>query len=204
MKPGSSKLNPNATSYIPFSQRGAADKGEDFEVSAKESNCRNEAVWFRDQSEDALTHCQPQNVSQSYIQCTEILQTAELSKLKDHCGGELYASSSHNQNMMAEKFTLEEEFDMDLTYLQMTFPGISKDSLSEVYLISNCDVESAVDMLNQLELSPVDLSEKLPESLDIGDVPESVSHCELPSQKLKNMTGEAGPSTSGSSNLDIA
>ncbi|CAA2955311.1 polyadenylate-binding -interacting 5-like [Olea europaea subsp. europaea] len=204
MKPGTSKLNPNATSYIPFSERGTVDKGEDFEFSTKESNCGNEAIWFGDQSKDALTHCQPQNVSQSYIQCTDILQTAELSKLKDHCGGELYASSSHNQNTMAEKFTLEEEFDMDITYLQMKFPGISKDSLSEVYSTSNCDVESAVDMLNQLELSPVDLSEKLPEYLDIGDVPESLSYCELPSQKLKNVTGEAGASTSGSSNLDIA
>ncbi|CAA2979652.1 polyadenylate-binding -interacting 5-like [Olea europaea subsp. europaea] len=122
-------------------------------------------------------------------------------KLKDHCGGELYASSSHNQNVMDEQFTLEEVFDMDLAYLQMRFPDIAKDCLSEVYLASNFDTESAIDMLNQLEQSPVDLSEKLPESLYIDDVLESASYRELPLQKLKNVTGESGASTSGSSNL---
>ncbi|KAL2548365.1 CUE domain-containing protein [Forsythia ovata] len=80
---------------------------------------------------------------------------------------------------------------MDLKNLQMTFPDISKDSLSGVLLACNFDVESAVDMLNQLELYPVDLSEKLPESLDIGDVTESVSYSESASQR-----GEAGASTS--------
>ncbi|KAL2548366.1 polyadenylate-binding protein-interacting protein 5-like [Forsythia ovata] len=99
MKPGTSKLNPNATSYIPFSQRGVADEGEDFEFSANELMSRNDSVWVGHRLEDALTHGQHQNVSQSYIQCTDTLQTAELSKLKDHPSGELYASSSHNQNV---------------------------------------------------------------------------------------------------------
>lgn len=60
------------------------------------------------------------------------------------------------------------------------------------------DINLPVSILQQ---SPVDLSEKLPESLYIDDVLESASYRELPLQKLKNVTGESGASTSGSSNL---
>ncbi|KAL2457253.1 Polyadenylate-binding protein-interacting protein 5 [Abeliophyllum distichum] len=179
---------------------GAADEGEDFEFSANKSMSRNDAVWVRHRLEDALTHGQLQNVSQSYIQCTDTLQTAELSILKDHPGGELYASSSHNQNVMAEEFTLEDEFEMDLKDLQMTFPDISKDSLSGVLLACNFDVESAVDMLNQLEICPVDLSEKLPESLDIGDVPESVSYSKSASQRDEALASTSVPFNLASDN----
>ena len=59
---------------------------------------------------------------------------------------------------MTEKHILDEEFEMNLTYLQMTFPGISDESLSNVYLANKGDLESTVVMLNQLEVALVSLA----------------------------------------------
>ncbi|KAK9698074.1 hypothetical protein RND81_08G080800 [Saponaria officinalis] len=43
------------------------------------------------------------------------------------------------------------ESEMDLAYLQMTFPGISVQFLNDVYNINGGDLESAIDMLSELE-----------------------------------------------------
>ncbi|KAK9741765.1 hypothetical protein RND81_03G126700 [Saponaria officinalis] len=44
---------------------------------------------------------------------------------------------------------MEEE--MDLAYLQMIFPGVSDQSLVDVYNVNMGDLESALDMLSDLE-----------------------------------------------------
>ncbi|KAK9698075.1 hypothetical protein RND81_08G080800 [Saponaria officinalis] len=44
------------------------------------------------------------------------------------------------------------ESEMDLAYLQMTFPGISVQFLNDVYNINGGDLESAIDMLSELEV----------------------------------------------------
>lgn len=51
-----------------------------------------------------------------------------------------------------------------------------------------------------LQIYPDDSSDKLPETLDIGDVPESGSSSEVAPQKVKNVTAVAGASSSASSN----
>ncbi|KAK6129721.1 hypothetical protein DH2020_036522 [Rehmannia glutinosa] len=193
MKPGSSSLNPYAASYVPLFRRGVTNVS-----SGQELNSGIEVVWFGHQPDNTLPQGQHQNVSQSYGHSAAI-QTAEFSKRKDHHGGEFFASTSQYPNAIQPNF--DEEFDMDLAYLQMTFPGISYESLSDVYSASKFDLDAAVDMLNQLEIYPDDSSDKLPDTLDIGDVPESVSVGELASQKVKNPTAEGGASTSGSSNI---
>ncbi|KAL6549263.1 hypothetical protein OROHE_009108 [Orobanche hederae] len=48
---------------------------------------------------------------------------------------------------------------------------------------------------------PDDLSDKLPDTLDIGDAPESVTVVELAPQKVKNPAAETGASTSGSASI---
>ena len=54
---------------------------------------------------------------------------------------------------MANKQIMDEEFNMDLEYLRMTFPGLSIESLLDVYMANNRDLEAAVDMLDQLEVN---------------------------------------------------
>ncbi|KAL6547584.1 hypothetical protein OROHE_009289 [Orobanche hederae] len=192
MKGGSSSLNPYAASYVPLSKRGAATANNEFS-SRQELNTGNEVVWFGHQG-------QHQNIYQIYGQKDASIQTGEVSKRKDqHGGGDFLASTSQNPNSRQPNF--DEEFDMDLAYLQMTFPGVSEESLSDVYLANRCDLDAAVDMLNQLEIYPDDLSDKLPDTLDIGDAPESVTVVELAPQKVKNPTAETGASTSGSASI---
>lgn len=50
-----------------------------------------------------------------------------------------------------------------------------------------------------LQFEAVESSENLPESLDIGDVPESGTSSESASLNLKSVVGEASSSSSGSS-----
>ncbi|PIM98092.1 hypothetical protein CDL12_29432 [Handroanthus impetiginosus] len=188
MKKGSSSLNPHAASYIPLSKRGAADENK-YSNTAKELQDGRESVWYGRQPDNALTHGQQRNISDNYVHNAGALQTAD-TKWKDNHASEFHASSSHYPNEIPDTSNYNQEF-MDLAYLQINFPGISEDSLSDVYLASRCDLDAAVDMLNQLELYPDDLSDKLPDTLDIGDVPEP--------QELRKSTAQAGASTSGPS-----
>lgn len=49
--------------------------------------------------------------------------------------------------------SLDEETEMDLAYLAMTFPGVSEQSLADVYYANGCDMETSIDMLKHLEVS---------------------------------------------------
>ncbi|XP_017236882.1 polyadenylate-binding protein-interacting protein 5 [Daucus carota subsp. sativus] len=130
--------------------------------------------------------------------------TTSASKIGDE-GLKPASATTHNQYQMApqsciqEKHKSDDDSDMDLTYLQMTFPGVSDDSLSDVYLINKGDLDATVDMLNQLELYPTDYSENLPDTLDIGDVAESGSSV----YKLKDVSKSevGGSSTAGTQPL---
>ncbi|KAL3645896.1 hypothetical protein CASFOL_011076 [Castilleja foliolosa] len=186
MKSGASSLNPYAASYVPLSRRAPTNVNSVFSPG-QELTTGNEAVWFGHQPNNPSPH---QNVPQIYGQTA-----AEASKRKDTHGSEFSASTSqYPDNAMHRSF--DEEF-MDITYLQMTFPEISDQTLSDVYLASRCDLETAIDMLTQLDQTcPDDSLDKLPDTLDIGDVPESVSVAETGSWKLKNPKAETGASTS--------
>ncbi|CAA0838354.1 Polyadenylate-binding protein-interacting protein 6 [Striga hermonthica] len=184
MKAGSSSsLNPYAASYVPLFKRGVANANNGLSPT-QELNSGNEFVW---------SGHQPSTLFASAI------QTGEGSRRKSQHGGggEFLASTSQYPNPIQPSF--DEEFDMDLAYLQMNFPGISDESLSDVYLANRCDLEAAVDMLHQLEVYPDDSLDKLPESLDIGDVsePVTVSMTSSSSQKAKIQTvGDARASSS--------
>ncbi|KAB2079558.1 hypothetical protein ES319_A05G012200v1 [Gossypium barbadense] len=79
-----------------------------------------------------------------------------------------------NQGEMSGEQIMDEEFDMDLEYLRMMFPGLSNDSVLDVYMANNGDLEATIDMLNQLEMYTVESSDTLLDTLDIGDVSESL------------------------------
>lgn len=183
MKTGTSSLNPYAESYVPISKRVAPD-GNNEARSPKEFKSGSEHVWLA-----------PMTAVRNQQQTPKI---ADHYKLKDFSA---YGSSSNSPVGSMGKEVLGEESYMDLAYLQMTFPGMSDESLSEVYIANSCDLDAAVDMLNQLELYSGDYSEKLPDSLDIGDVSDSGFSGDSSSQKLKTVIGGETATAASSSGL---
>ncbi|XWS27155.1 hypothetical protein CRYUN_Cryun26dG0091200 [Craigia yunnanensis] len=143
MKPGVSSLNPYAASYIPLAKREANDN-----VTAKDVKHGNETAWF-DPSSHFTHNPHYSNASlDSVTHGTGKHQIPETSALKSHTSD---GSLMRNPGGMTDKQIMDEEFDMDLEYLRMTFSGLSNESLLDVYLANNGDLESTVDMLNQLE-----------------------------------------------------
>ncbi|KAL3500460.1 hypothetical protein ACH5RR_039553 [Cinchona calisaya] len=191
MKAGASTLNPYAESYVPLSKRRGLDGRNDFKFAGVEAKRASEATVLGPQHWDPTVQA-PQSYN---IHSGDPLYTPESTKLKDHTGLGFHGSSSYNPVEMTEKSISDEEFDMDLAFLQMTFPGVSDESLTGVYFANQGDLDATIDMLNHLEVYPVD--SKLPDTLDIGDVPEAGSAGEFASQKLKNVNIEAGASSSG-------
>ncbi|KAK2983129.1 hypothetical protein RJ640_022601 [Escallonia rubra] len=189
MKAGTSSLNPYAASYIPLSRRGVADENKGYESTAKASKGGSEAVWLG-------SH--PGDTTQNQYHKASYYHNAQESKLKGRTGYGFYGSSSQKPNDMTEKQILDEEYDMDLAYLQVTFPGVSEESLTDVYAANKGDLEATVDMLNQLELYTGDSFENLPDTLDIGDVPEGGSSSGSLTPKMKKVAGAVGGSSSGS------
>ncbi|MCD7461078.1 hypothetical protein HAX54_045103 [Datura stramonium] len=185
MKTGTSTLNPYAESYVPISKRGAPDGNKEARFP-KEFKSESESVWLAPGVPAVQNQQQTPQIADQY-------------QLKDYSA---YGSPSHSTVGAMGKEVLGEDSYMDLAYLQMTFPGMSDESLSEVYLASNCDLDAAVDMLNQLEHYSGDDSEKLPDTLDIGDVSDSGLSRDGSSQKLKMVIGETATvaSSSGLSN----
>ncbi|XP_062164345.1 polyadenylate-binding protein-interacting protein 5-like isoform X2 [Alnus glutinosa] len=142
MKPRVSSLNPHAASYIPLSQRDANDRTY---VTAKDYKSGNESVRFG--APDQLYSKFSLNPN---AYGTEKNPSREVFTVKSH-PAHSYSSPPQNVNQATDKQILDEEFDMDFEYLQMTFPGLSDQSLNDVYLANNGDLEATVDMLNQLE-----------------------------------------------------
>ncbi|KAL5783204.1 hypothetical protein ACOSP7_008233 [Xanthoceras sorbifolium] len=187
MKSGVSSLNPYAASYVPLSKREAYSRTEH---TAKDFKSGNETVWYG----------HPVNVTQNQHQSKVSLNTVsqgaekfpipEAPSMKSHPVHGSYGSSSSKQ-------TADEEFDMDMEYLQMSFPGLSDQSLTDVYLANKGDLEATIDMLTQLEFD-TESSENLPDTLDIGDVSESGASSECASLKLKNVVPEVSASSSAS------
>ncbi|XP_057525163.1 polyadenylate-binding protein-interacting protein 5-like [Amaranthus tricolor] len=92
---------------------------------------------------------------------------------------------------------MDEDSEMDLAYLQMMFPGVSDQSLADVYAVNLGDLDSAVDMLTDLESA-----DSLPDALDIEHPEEPVSSGECSSVKAMtvNVTGESSRSASAVAN----
>ncbi|KAG6643857.1 hypothetical protein I3843_08G016400 [Carya illinoinensis] len=187
MKPSS--LNPYAESYIPLSKRDANDSTY---VTARVSKIDNECVQF---GGPVQLHHKASIDSKSHG--TEKVPSPEVFTLKSQ-PVHAYVPSAQNVNQVTDKQISDEEYDMDLEYLQMSFPGISVQSLTDVYLANKGDLDATMDMLNQLEFYSLETSEILPDTLDIGDVSEFGSSVDCASLKLKNIGGEANAASSSS------
>ncbi|KAM0968752.1 hypothetical protein ACFX13_017364 [Malus domestica] len=186
MKPGLSSLNPYAAAYIPISKRETDDRTF---VTTKDSSHSNESVWFG----NPQNFTQNQHHSKAYLQSdapgTATLQSPKSYAVKSYPAHDSYGSFSQNMNKVSEN----EDFDMDMEFLGLSFPGISDQSLSDVYLANRGDLDATIDMLNQLEFCVVESSESLPDTLDIGDVSES-GLAGNSAWKPKNVAGEASGS----------
>ncbi|CAL0319185.1 unnamed protein product [Lupinus luteus] len=116
---------------------------------------------------------------------------------KSQFASDSYGSWPQNPVQLTDNdFTDEDHIDLDIEYLKMSFPGVSEESLRDVYLLSRDDLDAAIDMLTQLEFDHgVESSGSLPETLDIGDVPEPILSADSASLKLKNVAVEASISS---------
>lgn len=146
MKPGVSSLNPYAESYIPLSKRDANDSTY---VTARVCKSDNECAQF---GSPAQLHHKASIDSKSHG-TEKVPLCPEVFTVKSPPVVHGYGSLAQNVNQVTDKQISDEEYDMDLEYLQMSFPGISVQSLTDVYLANKGDLETTIDMLNQLEVN---------------------------------------------------
>ncbi|EOA19283.1 hypothetical protein CARUB_v10001953mg [Capsella rubella] len=199
---GSSTLNPYAAAYVPLSKRDASFGGGG--AAAKPSAYHQ------------VQHQQPHQVAHGYgVQGMGSYPSPPQMKMPTKKSPDMV----YNHQMKEEDL----EMDMDIEFLLVTFSGLSHESINDVYLANNCDLDATIEMLNQLEvihflksfpalelldsklsndfafgyvpflqIYSTEAQEYLPDTLDIGDVPETITE---PS-KLKNETS-ASSSSSG-------
>ncbi|CAH8371814.1 unnamed protein product [Eruca vesicaria subsp. sativa] len=86
------------------------------------------------------------------------------------------------------------EMDIDIEFLLATFSNLSYESISDVYLANNHDLDATIEMLNQLEIFSNEAEEYLPDTLNIGDVPENIEFSTSSAPKQKNESTEASAS----------
>ncbi|XP_010421411.1 PREDICTED: polyadenylate-binding protein-interacting protein 6-like [Camelina sativa] len=179
---GSSTLNPYAASYVPLSKREGSLVGGG--GAAKPSAYHHHQVQQ-----------QPHHVAQGYgVQgMGGSYPSPQVSSLPKKASDMVY-----NQQMKDEDL----EMDMDIEFLLVTFSGLSHESINDVYLANNCDLDATIEMLNQLEIYSTEAQEYLPDTLDIGDVPETITEPSTSTaSKLKN---EASASSSGIHNARVS
>ncbi|CAN6858882.1 unnamed protein product, partial [Brassica oleracea] len=81
------------------------------------------------------------------------------------------ATATSSEKKMSEE---DLEMDVDIEFLLATFSDLSYESISDVYLANNGDLDATIEMLTQLEIFSNEAEEYLPDTLDIGDVPETI------------------------------
>lgn len=128
MKPGGSALNPNAAAYIPISKREGGS-------SAKTAAATTHHVQYH-QPYGAYGYDGEHGMgsfpgSQMYMPKTTTY------------------SSSDNKQMRDEDL----DMDMEIEYLLATFSALSHESINDVYLANNGDLDATIEMLNQLEVN---------------------------------------------------
>ncbi|KAL1202237.1 Polyadenylate-binding protein-interacting protein 5 [Cardamine amara subsp. amara] len=169
MKPGTFALNPHAAAYVPISKRvdyGGSDDGLMFANSP--------------------THMmQGQQISFSGVQVSMPKTSSEMAykQIRDDDDDD-------------DGLDMEMDIDMDIEFLLVTFPGLSQESITDVYLANSGDLEATIEMLNQLEIYSAEAQEHLPETLDIGDITESGPSTSSKGSKQKNAATEVVASSS--------
>ncbi|XP_074286367.1 polyadenylate-binding protein-interacting protein 5-like [Silene latifolia] len=94
---------------------------------------------------------------------------------------------------------MDEESEMDLAYLQMIFPGVSDQSLADVYNVNLGDLEAALDMLSILEAD-----DQASDVLNDDNSRSPVSSGECVSVKAVTAEGETSTSSGSSGVTTVA
>ncbi|GAB4837445.1 hypothetical protein Ancab_002310 [Ancistrocladus abbreviatus] len=169
-KSGVSTLNPYAESYIPLAKQDASRMSEEYKTVLEKvvapDTCGTQKFPNSDDSKLKAQH----------IDDPPVIQPQDV-------------------NEIADKKFMDEEFEMDLAYLQMTFPSVSDQSLIDVYSANRGDLEAAVDMLSHLESYTLESADNLPDALDIGDAPSPALTGECSSVKARHVAGESSNSS---------
>ncbi|KAJ0248552.1 Polyadenylate-binding protein-interacting protein 6 [Hirschfeldia incana] len=173
MKPGGSALNPHAAAYIPLSKREGA--------SAKPAATTHHHVQY-----------QPCGASYGYD---------GVQGMGSFPGSQMYMPTKTTTTYSSDKKMRDEdlEMDMEFEYLLATFSALSQESINDVYLANNGDLDATIEMLNQLEIYSTEAQEYLPDTLDIGDVPETTTPSSAPEQTI--VSNEASSSSTSSGTL---
>ncbi|KAJ4958199.1 hypothetical protein NE237_025310 [Protea cynaroides] len=191
MKPGNSSLNPYATSYIPLSKLEEHNKA--FGLIAGHPENGDGTAWSGAPSEKQQVTKQNHVQAETSVDLIHGIEELLVSENGTQKGNAVYRSLSD----MTGKQRTHEDSEMDLAYLAILFPGISDQSLADVYNVNEGDLDASVDMLHQLEVYPADVSQHLPDSLDVGDLSGFDYPAEGSSVRLNQTTsGEASGSSS--------
>ncbi|CAL0327241.1 unnamed protein product [Lupinus luteus] len=175
-----SSLNPYAASYVPLSKKEPSRVTFGTEKGSYNHDGRN--LFY---SSSSASHNMPGD-----------FQPASNS----------FGSSSQNAALLPDDlFTDEDHIDMDIEFLKMSFPDISVQSLRDIYILNEEDLDAAIDMLDQLEFDDnVDYSGSLPDTLDIGDVSYPAVSADSASSKQKNVAAEANTSHNPSASSKLS
>ncbi|XP_038900178.1 polyadenylate-binding protein-interacting protein 5-like [Benincasa hispida] len=209
MNPHGSSLNPYATSYIPLSQRGAnrtfvAENSSRENIGSKRTfiveNASRENIGANlpGYSEQCVYNPPYSNISPRLnMHHGKKAPVAAASAVKNH---PFHGSLSQQSGDLTEMEMFDREVNMDLELLQVSFPGLSEQSLTDVYFANKGDLDAAIDMLSQLENKhPHDVEydpESLPDTLDIGDISESgFVAVDQASFRMKNVANHASTSS---------
>lgn len=147
MKLGASSLNPYAESYVPLSKREPKNEHKASEITSEVSPKNNdETAWSNSHPEVSKEN------KEIYLQ-TDPTFDLNIHGIEELLIGEDFTKKDHeNPSNETEKYYTDEDSQMDLAYLGAIFPGISDQSLLDVYTANGGDLEASVDMLNQLEV----------------------------------------------------
>ncbi|CAH8272234.1 unnamed protein product [Arabidopsis lyrata] len=167
---GSSTLNPYAAAYVPLSKR---------EGSLADTK--------------PATHHHVQQQQQHHY----VAHGYGVQGMGSYPGSQMSPKKSSDMVYNHQLKDEDLEMDMDIEYLLVTFAGLSHESINDVYLANSCDLDATIEMLNQLEIYSTEAQEYLPDTLDIGDVPETIT--EPSTSTVSKPKNEANASSSSSS-----
>ncbi|OUZ99692.1 Ubiquitin system component Cue [Macleaya cordata] len=192
MKSRVSSLNPYAASFVPLAKQKPYYKMETSKKTCEDSYSSETKAPSRSPEVTKQSHQIPGPGGK------ELLSSEDCKKEGHKIHGS-YDSDFSIPNGMTEKQYLDEATEMDLAYLATLFPGLSDQSLAYVYSANGDDLDASVDMLKLLEY-PEESSQHLPDTLDIGDVPQEFkSPADVAALKLKEPICAKGESSGSSS-----
>lgn len=148
MTSGISSLNPHAVSYIPLAKRVVTDIKN---ISFLEGTTKTAGISNTTLSVSHGAQGQYQKSIYDLHESESVPSSGDIASRSHPAAA--HGSSSQNPTVFSDNQMSDMEFEMDMDYLQMSFPNLSHQFIVDVYLENDRDLESAVDMLNHIEVN---------------------------------------------------